>query len=784
MTRPSRPSPSLEATLARGLSAALIVAVAALASPAAAQLSAISGSTSGSSCTSNSADRFCGFSRGTTASSGTSFTSRYAWNVNADVGALSTSDASGTASHNLSFSATAVGGYRIDVTTSRVGALGRISDLLNCEGSADTSGVSGSSNVGLASGTLSLSDPGVISNGGGDTNTPYSQGSSATIFRESNGVAQGHSLTFTWSGSVRSNSCEASIRQGEQNGTTTDCSACGYAGSPARTQASDGHFVTVAFTSLCGNGTVEAAAGEQCDQGGANGSATSCCTAQCDYRAVGQTCRASAGSCDAAETCSGGSGACPADGFASSSTVCRSSAGACDVAETCTGSSASCPGNGFQPSSTVCRPTAGSCDVAESCTGSSAACPADGFLSSSTICRTSAGVCDVVESCTGSGPSCPADGFASSGVCRGAVGPCDVAESCNGAGPSCPSDEVAVIGTTCRASAGPCDVVETCNGVATTCPADGFEASTVECRGVAGVCDVAEKCTGSGPACPGDGFEPSSTVCRSAADLCDAVENCTGSGAACPADGVEPAGTVCRPMVDACDPEEQCDGVAIACPADIVGPDADGDTVCDLLDNCVGDPNTSQDDTDGDGEGDACDACTNVGGARDAINRRIVLQRVLLPTGDDRLTMKGQVTIPTVPAVDPTTNGVRLILESALPSTFLDVVIPGGLYSKVTKVGWRSSPSGTRWVYRNGLPGPANPIQAIAISTSARTPGVFKFTVRGKNGVWPVTPLGAPLAGTLVIDQPAAASGQCSEITFPSALSCRFNRSFSSVTCK
>src|SRR6185503_4533877 len=93
--------------------------------------------------------------------------------------------------------------------------------------------------------------------------------------------------------------------------------------------------------SLCGNGSVDA--GEACDQGGANGTTTSCCSAICQFSASTQQCRASAGVCDVAESCTGAAATCPADLFVSSSTVCRSSAGVCDMAESCTGSSAACP---------------------------------------------------------------------------------------------------------------------------------------------------------------------------------------------------------------------------------------------------------------------------------------------------------------------------------------------------------------------------------------------------------------------------------------------------------
>jgi hypothetical protein len=105
-----------------------------------------------------------------------------------------------------------VGSYRANISESFVGALGRSSDVAGCEGRSDVSGVTGSSNIGLTSGTIGLADPAGIGNGGGDANAPFSPSTSAFIDRLSNGSTQSHTLTFTWNGSVRSNSCEAAIR--------------------------------------------------------------------------------------------------------------------------------------------------------------------------------------------------------------------------------------------------------------------------------------------------------------------------------------------------------------------------------------------------------------------------------------------------------------------------------------------------------------------------------------------------------------------------------------------
>jgi hypothetical protein len=120
-------------------------------------------STAGSTCTNpqaNSVDGFSGCGVSTLTDDGTTLATRYTFNVNADIGIFSTRDEGSAATHAVSFSATAPGGYRLDISTSRVGDMNRVSDAVGCEGSVDTTGVAGTSSVPLASGTISLGDPG------------------------------------------------------------------------------------------------------------------------------------------------------------------------------------------------------------------------------------------------------------------------------------------------------------------------------------------------------------------------------------------------------------------------------------------------------------------------------------------------------------------------------------------------------------------------------------------------------------------------------------------------
>jgi hypothetical protein len=431
---------------------AAVVLVIVAAGPAYAQIGGASATTAGSSCgASNTADRFCGSSAQILTNNGTTLSTRYAWNINADIGIFSTSDMTGSAHHNVDFTATAPGGYRLNITTSRVGDINRLSDALNCDGAADVGGVAGSSNVALSSGTLALGDPGGLGNGTSTTSIGINQSTGiAQIFRVSNGVPQSHTLDFTWSGSVRSNSCEAAVRIGQQNGSTTGCDACGYPGDPSRTQATDGHLVTVTFASLCGNGTIDGSVGEQCDEGSANGSFTSCCTTTCQLKAAGTDCSVSNGICDPVEECTGSSATCPADVLAPDTQSCRAPAGACDAEEFCTGSSPGCPFDFKLGPSSECRPSGGACDPAEVCPGNSNTCPADVLDSAGTECRAQSGSCDVAEACTGLLATCPPDLLALPGTeCRPAADDCDVAESCTGLSAACPADGVQPDGTTC-----------------------------------------------------------------------------------------------------------------------------------------------------------------------------------------------------------------------------------------------------------------------------------------------------------------------------------------------
>ena len=182
---------------------------------------------------------------------------------------------------------------------------------------------------------------------------------------------------------------------------------------------------------------------------------------------------------------------------------------------------------------------------------------------------------------------------------------------------------------------------------------------------------------------------------------------------------------------------------------------------------------------------DRDDPCTN--GAQ-ATKPKLVGTKLLAPGGDDKVNLSGSAVVPVTPELDPSENGVRFLLTGATGATIVDTTIPGGDYNPGTRTGWRANRAGTAWTYIG--PGTTTDgIQKVSVKLAPKSvEGGVKFKVKGKDGTYPVAQADVPVTGTLVLDPPAATTGQCIEASFPAtppaSPSCRLGKNGSVLKCK
>src|SRR3989442_704148 len=183
--------------------------------------------------------------------------------------------------------------------------------------------------------------------------------------------------------------------------------------------------------------------------------------------------------------------------------------------------------------------------------------------------------------------------------------------------------------------------------------------------------------------------------------------------------------------------------------------DRDGDGVCDVDDDCPTVADAAQADGDMDGVGDACPCAGGTIG-----KARVTIGNLLTPPGDDTLAIKGEMTVPASPAVDPVTTGMRILVRDG-SGTVLNATIPGGAFDELHQAGWKVSKRGT-FTYQSalGLLG----IRSVTVKPSSKTPGRVTFAVAGKAGSYTADPAHLPLRAFVVL---ASGAGQCGLATFP-----------------
>ena len=177
-----------------------------------------------------------------------SFDTRYAALVAADREAGGgTTAANATASYTITFTINnpSGGSYRVDIGSSRIGALTLVSDSTG-NATATLGAVSGSLN-GVANPTLALAAVGPITSAS-DTDLPFSQ-TTSTLSVVDSALTRTFTLAFTWNSTASSSRDEVAVRMGIA-GSLATTTADNYPGVGGRVASGDGHFVHVGLTLL------------------------------------------------------------------------------------------------------------------------------------------------------------------------------------------------------------------------------------------------------------------------------------------------------------------------------------------------------------------------------------------------------------------------------------------------------------------------------------------------------------------------------------------------------
>src|SRR5262249_12145486 len=143
-------------------------------------------------------------------------------------------------------------------------------------------------------------------------------------------------------------------------------------------------------------------------------------------------------------------------------------------------------------------------------------------------------------------------------------------------------------------------------------------------------------------------------------------------------------------------------------------------------------------------------ACTNGGPVAKA---KLTIAGLDTPPGDEKTTIKAEVTFPAPfdPPLDPVARGVRVSITRAMGGV-TETAVPPGALDKTTKTGWKVNGEGTAWTSSSKTPIGALGITKVSIKAVAKTPGLLKVSVTGKNGNVPVVAADLPLAASVILD--------------------------------
>jgi cysteine-rich repeat protein len=247
------------------------------------------------------------------------------------------------------------------------------------------------------------------------------------------------------------------------------------------------------------------------------------------------------------------------------------------------------------------------------------------------------------------------------------------------------------------------------------------------------------------------------SACRPRPALVGLVLLCAALGAR-PATALAVCGDGVLDVGEACDDGNLVDGDCCSALCTLE-PDTDGDGICDARDLCPTVPDPLQADADADGIGDACDPCVTVGGLHAILIPKLELTKLGPPAGNDHVRMKGVAIVPDPSTLDPSAQGLRLLVRDGAGTIVMDTRLPPGAFDAGTRVGWQDTRTRGGFGWRG-----AGAVSRLALKAGI---GGIRFVALGRAGTFGV-PAAAPVTLTLVFE-PDVAGGRCAEVAFTGA---------------
>ena len=381
---------------------------------------------------------------------------------------------------------------------------------------------------------------------------------------------------------------------------------------------------------LCGDGILDEAVGETCDDG--NIEDGDCCSSTCQADGpvdaisglpIGPTFCDDGVDCTV-DSCVSASGCdfAPSDLFCDDLEVCttdscdaglgclnEANTDPCDDADFCTQVD-TCDGGICVGADPVVCGALDECHEVGTCDTASGVC-SDPFSIVDKLCGAEATVCSAQDTCDGLG-ACQVNDESTATLCGDDGTECINQDKCDGLGACADNGFVAVASACGNSSDTECTNPDSCNGAGSCL--DNHEAATATCEDDGTECINQDFCDGGG-LCADNGFVAADSACGDGSDTqCTNPDTCNGSGAC--QENNEPTATSCGDTGTECINQDKCDGGGLCADKGFVAAEIAcghvSDTECTNPDSCNGAGSCLDNHEDVDTNcGDAGTECTN-----------------------------------------------------------------------------------------------------------------------------------------------------------------------------